>query len=164
VGQTATAQQRKGGAGTRPEKTDEATYLQAIEASRGSDEARVAKRLIEWAKGEGLSLGFNKYPESASFLPTLRTGAGPRYPISVNTKGSSWVQMRWLRDKAPFNEEAKRQELLQKLNAIPGVNVPPERMTGYPHILLSTLTNEAALQALLGTLTWLVKELRAGAP
>jgi hypothetical protein len=71
--------------------------------------------------------------------------------------------MRWLRESAPFAEEGKRRELCVRLNGIPGVQVPQERMTGFPRILLHTLQDEAALQAFLDTMTWVVAELRAAA-
>jgi hypothetical protein len=72
--------------------------------------------------------------------------------------------MRWLRDSPPFNDEGERQLLWQKLNGAPGVTVPLERMTGYPGIPLQALREEAALCAVLDTLTWVVNELRAAPP
>jgi hypothetical protein len=61
----------------------------------------------------------------------------------------------------PFAGEAKRQALWQKLNEIPGVEVPPERMTGFPAIPLQALASEVALRAFLDRITWVVAELRA---
>ena len=85
-----------------------------------------------------------------------------RYPLSVGTGGSIYVQMRWLRDHPPFDDETKRQELCRKLNEIPGVTVTPERMTDFPRVLLKTLTDDASsLRAFLDTMTWVVSELQS---
>jgi len=161
VGQTAAARKRKGTEAPRWEKTDEAAFLEEMLQCRGAPECGVARQIIEWARRERLALTFNKWKKSASFIPIVHVSEGSRYPISLNTGGSLWVQMRWLRQSMPFAEEANRQALCQKLNAIPGVKVPPERMIGFPAIPLQALTSEAALRALLDTLTWLVEELRA---
>jgi hypothetical protein len=160
VGQTAASITRKGRTPAKAAKTDEASFLNEMQQSRGPEECGAARQVIEWAKQQGLTPNFSKTHKSASFIPTVDTPGAPRFPVSLNTGGNVWIQMRWLRDSTPFKDEAKRQVLGQKLNEIPGVKVPPERMTGYPGIPLQALKNEAALQALLATLTWMVKELR----
>src|SRR5262249_49777844 len=136
VGQTATARQRKGAKTPRQEKVDEATFLKEMLESRGPEGCRVARQMVEWARQQRLTPTFIKRQNSASFIPIVEASGGLRYPVSVNTSGNIWVQMRWLRDSAPFRDEARRQVLWQKLNGIPGVEVPPERMTGFPTIPL----------------------------
>lgn len=161
VGQTAMAQQRKTGSPSKQVKIDEPTFLMEMRRSLGDGECRVAQRVIEWAKNQKLGPNFNKYDKSVSFIPLVETLEGERMPLSVQSGGDIYVQMRWLRDGTPFKDEAKRNELFHKLNAIPGVKVAPERMTGYPRILLQTLTNEDSLRAFLDTMTWVVQELHS---
>lgn len=161
VGQTAVAQQKKVVGASKQQKTDEASYLAEMRQQRGAEECQVARRLIEWAREQKLDHAFTRAQQSSSFTPTVRVPGGPRYPISVSTAGSLWVQMRWLRESAPFGDEAKREELRAKLNAIPGVSIATERMTGYPTIPLKALANDDALRSCLAVLTWVVQELRA---
>jgi hypothetical protein len=161
VGNTAIAGERKGGSSPKHAEIDEDTFLSAIRQGRGEQELKVVKRIIDWAVAENMKPGFNKWEQSMSFIPTLETHWGLRYPLSVQSRGGVWLQMRWLRQSAPFDDEAKREELRQKLNGIPGVEIPTERMTGYPQIPLPTLVDPAALQKLIETLTWLVNELRS---
>jgi hypothetical protein len=161
VGQTAAARQRKAGVSAKQEKIDEETYLKEVRLRLGAEGSGVAKRIIDWARQQKLGPNFNKWEKSVSFIPIVETGGGPRYPLSVQSRGDLWVQMRWLRESAPFSDEGKRKELCGKLNSIPGVNVPQERMIGYPRILLQTLQDEANLTAFLDTMTWVVAELRA---
>jgi hypothetical protein len=160
IGQTVEAERKKGQTSPRPRKTDEATFLAEMTRARGTEECDAAKRVVEWARDQRLDPNFNVNQQSTSFIPIVETGAGQRYPVSVNTSGNLWVQMKWLRGSAPFRDEAKRKELWERLNAIPGVSVPVERMTGFPTIPLQTLTNDASLRAFLDTLAWMVQELR----
>jgi len=164
IGQTAVAQQRKSPSSARQEKTDEATFLTEMQNRRGTSECSIARRLIGWSKGLNLGQNFNKYPQSASFIPILKTETGQRYPVSVATDGDLCIQMRWLRESAPFNDEAKRQELWQKLNDIPGIQVPWDRMTGMPTIPLNSLSDGTILGSVLEVLTWVVRQLRAEMP
>lgn len=164
VGQTAAARQRKVGVSTKQEKIDEGTYLKEMQQRLGAEGCGVAKRIIEWAKQQKLGPNFNKWEKCVSFIPIVETAGGPRYPLSVQSGGDIWVQMRWLRESAPFSDEGKRRELCGRLNGIPGVKVPQERMTGYPRILLQTLQDEASLKAFLGTMTWVVAEIRGRLP
>ena len=161
IGQTAEAESKKAGGAPKQQKTDEATFLAEMVRACGTEEGEVARRVVEWARSEGGELNFNKNQQSTSFIPILKTTAGVRYPFSVNTSGNLWFQMRWLRSHAPFDAESARAELWRRLNAIPGVAVPVERMTGFPTVPLAKLTRPDALTACLETLTWLARELRA---
>jgi hypothetical protein len=128
---------------------------------RGAEESRVVRQLVEWAKEQKLDLTFGRAQQSASFIPIVRTPGGQRYPIAVSTTYGFVIQMRWLRDHAPFRDAGKREELRAKLNAIPGVSIPADRMTGFPTLPLQALTSDAALRACLEVLTGIVQELRA---
>jgi hypothetical protein len=89
VGQTAAARKRKGDEAPRREKIDEATFLKEMLQCRGSEECGVARQVIDWAKRERLTLNFNKWKKSASFIPIVEVSDGSRYPISLNTGGIS---------------------------------------------------------------------------
>jgi len=160
VGQTALAQQRKGPVSPKQEKIDEESFLKEMLQRLGAEDFGVAKQIIEWANQQKLGPNFNRWEKSVSFIPIVETVDGLRYPLSVQSKGDIWVQMRWLRESAPFDDAGMRQALWKKLNEIPGVKVPQERMTGYPRILLQTLREDASLKAFLSVMTWVVQELR----
>lgn len=162
VGQTAAAHQRKVGSGgsTRQQKVDEATFLNVAREKLTDEDIGVIRRLIGWAGGQRLVPNFNRYPTSASFIPIVETAAGARYPLSVQSGGDVWVQMKWLRDSPPFNDERMRQDLCNRLNAVPGLQVASERMTGFPRVAISILHDDAALAKFLDAMTWVVQELR----
>lgn len=164
IGQTAEAESKKSTTSPTRQKTDEVTFLDDLIRLRGADEGEVARRLIAWGRDQDLELNFTKNPQSTSFIPLLHTSAGVRYPFSLNTSGNIWLQMRWLRASAPFREEASRIDLWKRLNGIPDLSIPAERMTGFPTIPLKTLTRPESLQGCLDALTWLVQVVRAAVP
>lgn len=90
------------------------------------------------------------------------------WTIAVWTSGSVEIQFQHLaREHAyashhPFLSEEKRLELLQRLNDIPDVSLPPTSITKRPNIPLSTLFAPEARRRFLDTLDWLVAELRTG--
>lgn len=55
-----------------------------------------------------------------------------------------------------------RHELRDRLNAVPGLQVAPERMTGFPRVTVSILHDDAALTKFLDVMTWMVEKLRTG--
>jgi hypothetical protein len=70
-----------------------------------------------------------------------------------------------MQDKPPFDEEAKRLALRDRLNGIPGVDIPATHVTGKrPGFYFSVLENETDLERLLAVLDWFVEEARACGP
>lgn len=83
-------------------------------------------------------------------------------PISLRTSGHLILQMKFLVNKVPFDSEERRAELLRRLNALPGVSIPEDRMLGLPSIPLAVLADGVATTGLLEALRWLVREIRTG--
>jgi hypothetical protein len=66
-----------------------------------------------------------------------------------------------MQTKPPFSVEAKRLELLHRLNTIPGIEIPPDGISRRPRIPLSVLKDEVVLSQILATLDWVIQEVRA---
>jgi hypothetical protein len=81
--------------------------------------------------------------------------------ISVWTSGRLVVQFQMMQTKPPFTAEAKRLELLHRLNTVPGVKIPSDGITRRPRIPLSVLKDEAVLGQFLAALDWVIQEVRA---
>jgi hypothetical protein len=80
--------------------------------------------------------------------------------ISVWTYGRMEVQFQWMKDRPPFDAEAKRQELRNRLNRIPGIDIPADSLALRPRILLSALTEKNALAQFIAVLDWFVQEVK----
>jgi hypothetical protein len=83
------------------------------------------------------------------------------YPIAIWTYGKVEIQFQWLKTRPPFDNEASRKELLDRLNRIPGIQIPAEALTLRPNIFLSVFKEDATLKQFLETLDWIVQEIKA---
>jgi len=61
-----------------------------------------------------------------------------------------------------FKPEAKRLELLNKLNGIEGVSIPKEAITRYPSIALDKLSNKSFLNKFCEIYEWFIEEAKQG--
>ena len=82
----------------------------------------------------------------------------------VYTYGSVEVYFEALRSKPSFQSEAKRLELLDRLNALPGVAIPGEKITQRPSIRLAVLSVPDVLERFLAIYDWVVSEIKAHSP
>jgi hypothetical protein len=142
---------------------DETSFFQDLEARQGADEARVARRIFEWARSKTTQIAWGKGSKVGTFTPMLDPkGIAPSLiGVGVWTNGYVTIAFSYMQNRPPFNDEAKRLELLKRLNAVPGVNIPVEAITKFPNIRLSTLKDATALQQFLEVLDWVVQEIKA---
>ncbi len=174
VGQTAAALQKKdpsAGAGKR--QWDEPSFFAELEKKRGVEEANTARGIYDWANARKLRIWFGQGKQNGSFLPMVDHAKGSDWTISVWTSGSIEVQFRHLaRDEGkdtqhPFATAESRLELLGRLNAVPGIDIPDNAIARRPNVPIAALVAPQALQQFLEVLDWLVAELRGeaeGAP
>jgi hypothetical protein len=84
------------------------------------------------------------------------------WTISVWTYGTIEIQFQHLAKNPdgekdlPFAAESARRELLDKLNAIPGVTIPGTSISKRPNIPLELLLNPGPRAEFIEILTWLV--------
>jgi len=161
IGQTVEAERKKGATGREEKQWDEVSFLDALTQRRGATEAGAARAILDWAKKSNLRLWWGKGAKDGSFFPMLDYKGQGNSIISVWTYGRIEVQFQWMKERLPFDAEAKRLELRDRLNKIPGVDIPADAITLRPRILLSALTDKAALAQFLAVLDWFVQEVRA---
>ena len=95
-----------------------------------------------------------------SFVPVYEHGECEYALFAVYTYGAVETYFYWHQYKPPFDSEQKRIELLNKLNAIDGVNLPPDAITKRPSIQLSVLAVPGRLDKLLAVYDWFIEEVR----
>jgi len=71
------------------------------------------------------------------------------------------IHFQWLKGKPPFDDESKRVQLLERLNQIRGINIPPDAISQRPSIPLALLAAPDVMKPVLGVLDWVLKEIRA---
>jgi hypothetical protein len=83
------------------------------------------------------------------------------YPFILYTYGKVEIQFLTLLRRPPFDRDEMREELRSRLNAIPGVDLPPDRLARRPTFELKALYAEGALQVFLGAMGWVFDEVAA---
>jgi len=63
--------------------------------------------------------------------------------------------------RAPFDDEAKRLELLGRLNTIPSIELPADSVGRLPRFPLSAFSDAESLDQFLTTFDWVIDEIRA---
>jgi hypothetical protein len=94
-----------------------------------------ARELLDWLEPHVSYL----WPGRGGCVPVLKI-AGIKYHIfRMRTDGQIAIYFDWMKRKPPFNDRARRHQLLEKLNAIEGVNLPAEKLEGRPRLNLAAL-------------------------
>lgn len=68
-----------------------------------------------------------------------------------------------MQTRPPFDNEAKRIELLHRLNELPGVSLPSDAINRRPGLGLATLKNDTALKKFFDTFDWVIQEIKSSA-
>ncbi|MBY0528277.1 MAG: hypothetical protein K2R98_33110 [Gemmataceae bacterium] len=160
IGQTVEAERKKGAAGRDEKQWDERSFLDLLSQRYGPAEAEVAQDILDWAKKNNLRLWWGKGAKDGSFFPMIDHNGLKNSIISVWTYGRLEIQFQWMKERPPFDAEAKRRELRDRLNRVPGIEIPLDSLTLRPRILLSTLADKTALTQFLAVLDWFVQEVR----
>jgi hypothetical protein len=136
IGQTAQAQRTKSVGAGASRTLDEKSFFEALESNRSSDEAATAAKILEWAKSNGFSISWG----SASFTLVLDHAGQRHQVVGVYTDGSLEIKFAYIQWEAPFDEEAKRLALRDRLNEVTGMHIQVAEVTNKrPSYYLSVL-------------------------
>jgi hypothetical protein len=80
--------------------------------------------------------------------------------FAVYTYGTFETFFQYYLYKPPFTSEALRVEKLNRLNAIGGVDLPPDGISRRPTFPLKVLLDEGRLDALLDVYEWVLEQIR----
>ncbi len=137
------------------------SFREDLGSRRGSDLVRVAQSILEWAESRGLRPWWGHGLKQGSFFPVIDCGPIAHSTVAVWTYGSVEVQFQTLKARPPFDDEAKRLELLHRLNDIPGVSIPETEIGHRPSFPLSALVEEQTQAQFLAVLNWVLDEIRS---
>jgi hypothetical protein len=160
IGQTSEAERKKGSAGTE-KQWDEASFFEDLRQRRGEEEAEAARGILAWAKKSVPRIWWGKGNTYGSFYPMLDFRGEPHWVVSVWTYGRVEIPFQHMLTRKPFNDEAKRLELRDRLNKLSDVEIPADAISRRPTIPLTVLTDDVALKSFLGVLDWYIAEVKA---
>lgn len=159
IGRTARAQQQKSLGQDDGGAWDEGSFFAALRERCGDAAASVARRIFDWARLQG-RIWYGSGKRSGSFGLMIQSSLGKRYLFAAYTHGSIEIYFQWLKAGAPFAGEEMRRELLDRLNAIDGVELPADAITRRPSIRLADLAQPERLNRFVATLEWAVSQIR----
>lgn len=160
IGQTEAAEQRKSATGATREKITEAEFLATLDRERTPDEQRAVRRLLDWARPKSSVMSYKRGKTGARFIPHILIDGDRYYPFSIHLSGTIYLQMRYLKDRAPFDDPAKREHLGKLIADIPGLRLTEHGMAGFPAIPLESLADPREADRLIAALDWMWEELR----
>ncbi|WP_456685538.1 hypothetical protein [Bradyrhizobium sp. P5_C11_2] len=164
LGRSEATKDRKGSSSraAQPKRTwDEATVMAEI-AARG-DEAilEAARAIVAWIRRRADRIAFNTNPSFGALGAVFEVDGVELSALRVFTDGTMAVYFEYMLGKPVFDALPLRQELLDHLNAVPGIRLPPDAVSKRKTIPLAGLSAEA-IAAFLAAMDWFVDTLRAG--
>jgi hypothetical protein len=142
-------EQRKRSSAWQP-KTIQAIWRE-FEARTTPEELAIAKDVYAWMEDQ-----FDEvFPTANAFAPMLHNKSRNRFFLKVTYLGTIEIWFTHLAKNQPFAEESLREELRNKLNHIPGIDIPSDRLSGKPHFQLSVLANDKAIRDFKSILIWM---------
>lgn len=159
-GQTEEAQQKKAVGAQR--LWDEDTLLAEIQARHGGEVGRVARQIAGWMRSTGGRVWFGSGTRDGSMAIGIARDGRDYYPLFIWTYGRMEIAFQNIMRAPAFQAEVKRKELLDKLNSIEGISLPPDATQRRPSIPLLVLTDETRWSSLRTVLDWLVTEIKSG--
>jgi len=163
IGQTAEAEKKKSvgrGAGKR---WDEASFFAEVESRNGASVTRVTHVIFEWARSKG-QVSFGTGQQSGSIQFSAGVDGVRRNIFVAYTYGTIEMIFQSLKYGPPFDDERKRKEFLERLNAIDGINLPEDAIQRRPSLKISLFVQPDRLQQFLHVLEWALTEIRTVGP
>jgi hypothetical protein len=159
-GQTEEAQAKKNPAGSSGKHTwDEAAFFTELSAKCDPSSLASAKRLAAWIQDRADSAKFGT-GAMGSMSAHFDTAAGKLNLLSLWTNGKASINFGYSL-KPPFDDIELRRELLQRLNAVPGLNLRPgPDIDSYCNFPYSALVDPERMRTFLSALDWATDRIR----
>ena len=160
IGQTEVAQQRKAVSSTG-ERWDEDRFCERLAETCPAEEVQIVRKILDWAQQNVTGIWWGKGVTTGSFFPSLEVNGRDRSFFAVWTSGKVEFFFHLKNLAPPFDTDSNRWEFLKRLNQIEGVSLPHSAVSKRSMIPLRLLSNDAALNQFLETVTWAFQQIRS---
>jgi hypothetical protein len=158
IGQTAEAGKKKGSTQRETRQWDEISFFAEL-AQQGDIAVTVARRILVWAREHNTHVYWGKGTVTGSFAPTYVHHEIKHPLFAVWTRGRLESYFSMLKNRRPFKDDKKRQEIVDRFNEIDGISLPPDALNRQPSLALTTLADEQRLSRLLAVFEWVIAEI-----
>jgi len=137
-------------------------FMQLLKETTGKEtHLNIAHELLDWARIYMPDIMWNKGKQINSFTPHYVHSQINHQIVKVQTSGNVEMQFQYLKSKSPpFTEKSMRIELLDRLNAIPGIELKSNVVDKRPKVNFSVFENEHCLVNFKNVLEWVVQEIK----
>lgn len=153
-------QQPNGRGVVQKRKWNEPDFMAELQNATSDDEVVIAKKILAWAQERKLRIWWGEGTQMGSFYPLLDYNQRQYQVIAVMTKGKGDFEFGRLKNYPPFIIDEQRLKLLEMINAIPGMNIPPEKIAGYPSFPLIILKDPQAFDQFTKILDYFVTQIQ----
>ena len=137
------------------QRWDKASFFKVLEREKGASVVCVARAILDWVKPHASRLWWSSGREGI-VSPMFGVG-GRHYLLRLNTRGQVVIPFNKMKQQAPFNDASKTQELLSRLNQVPGISIPEKAVDRWARVPLRDM--ESNTGKLLEVLDWAVKQI-----
>ena len=125
-------------------------------------ERNVVRHLIDWATEKGLYKEFRSGARGATFIPQVKRPKHSCGPFWVQENRWIVIRIRWMKSRLPFANPVKREDLIGRIDDIPGCIITAKVHEGFPRFELKRLSEDRAqLNKFDETLDWILTEIRS---
>ncbi len=135
-------------------------FVEQLTAMQGKEVARATVAVLDaWAELGGI-LGYGSGGETSCFLLARdkEHELGNIWPAAIYPRGKFEVVFQHLSIRTPFDDVALREELRQRLNQLPGVEIAAAKLTLRPGFPLKLLADPEVREGLLKHLDWFYQQ------
>lgn len=143
-----------------PEKTQSLDeYLTCVAEDAGDEYVPILRSLAQWSLDNGGRIAFG-VRSLYLMWPLPDRPSENIWPVAIYSAGSVEVVFQYLATRRPFDDEALREELRQRLNEISGVEIPADALQRRPSFDFRELRDSDARGAFTQALGWFVRQVR----
>ena len=150
-GHTEEAQQRKGIGGGPKRFWDESSVFEELRQHVEPDLVPAAQRISDWIKTSSDEVVFGRGAKDGSIGAAFRRGGSRFLALQLFSSGVVVLNFGYL--KPPFDDPGLRQGWVDRMKAVPGINLPADAGNKWPNIRLASISPQ--LNAFIAAMDWL---------
>lgn len=135
-------------------------FAEQLNVLQDSRTAGATLELLNRWTALGGTLLYGSGAETSCFLMARERGhqEGDIWPATIYPSGKFEVVFQHLATRAPFDAVELRDQLRQRLNELPGIDIPAAKLTLRPSFSLRVLTSTGTTEALVRHLEWFYEQ------
>lgn len=157
-GASVQAQNRKASGGRKYRDWDLESFLQDLSKKAGPDAVRFVRRFLDMAASRLPRTVFGRGYLNGSLYAVLDHGEVDYYPVAIWTDGRVEIQFERMKRQPPFDRPDYQQGLRERLNRIPGVDLPETTDNKLPNISIDVFYDDRAVDILFEAIDWFIDQ------